>query len=178
MQPLQVIVHMPLPTSQVWPAGQVGTPGSQRSAASLQVSAPLHATPSLQLRAEPPLQVAPAVHVSPLVQYAPSSHEAPVRAVHALVELAGWQTWHWFVGLIAPEAWHAPEITQPLQVIAHMPLPTSQVWPAGQVGVPVSQRSADSLHVSVPLQATPSAHERGVPPVHAAAAVQVSPTVQ
>jgi len=101
-----------------------------------------------------------------------------VRAVHAVVELAGSQVWHPLLGLIAPEARQTPEMTQPLHVIAHMPVPVSQVWPAGHVGVPVSQRSVPSLHVSLPLHPIPSSQVRDPPPRQTAPAEQLSVIVQ
>ena len=69
-------------------------------------------------------------------------------------------------------------MTQPLHVVSQTSAVELQTCPAAHVDVPGSQRSADSLQVSAPLQATPSAQGRAVPPPQTAAAEQVSPTVQ
>ena len=69
-------------------------------------------------------------------------------------------------------------MTQPLHVVSQTSLVELQTCPAAHVDVPGSQRSADSLQVSVPLQATASAQARGTPPPQTAPAEQVSPTVQ
>jgi hypothetical protein len=73
----------------------------------------------------------------------------------------------------------------PLQSVSPAPQLASQTsvmvlhtCPAAHVDVPASQVSAPSLQLSVPLQATPSPQLRAAPPVHAAAAEQVSPVVQ
>jgi hypothetical protein len=68
-------------------------------------------------------------------------------------------------------------MTQPAQLTMHMFDGASHVWPAGQVVVPASQRSVLSLHVSTPLQNTPSLQLRVVP-VQTAEALQVSTAVQ
>jgi hypothetical protein len=68
-------------------------------------------------------------------------------------------------------------MVQPLQVMVHAFVAVSQTSPARQVLLPASQRSAASLHVSVPLQVTASAHTRVVP-THTAEALQASIAVQ
>jgi len=102
MQPLHVITQALLAASQICPAAQVGVPESQRSLVSLQVSVPSHVTPSSQLRAVPVPHTASAEQVSPVVQYSVSSHTAPVRAVHAVFELAVLHIWHGLSGLKMP----------------------------------------------------------------------------
>jgi len=60
----------------------------------------------------------------------------------------------------------------------HMPVIVLQIEPIAQVVVPGSQRSRDSLQLSVPLHAIASPHERDAPPTHEPPAVQVSMIVQ
>ena len=98
-QPLHVVRHRSLAVSQTCPLAHVLEPGTQRAIAESQVSTPLHDTPSEQLRVDP-AHVAPALHASPTVQKSWSLHEAPVFAVHALVEVAGAQTWQGLLGFV------------------------------------------------------------------------------
>ncbi len=85
---------------------------------------------------------------------------------------------HWFAGLVVLGAKQTPPITQPLHVVWHMFVPVLQTWPAPQVDAPGSQRSVDSLQVSVPLQVTASAQTRAAPVPQTASAEHVSPTLQ
>ena len=71
--------------------------------------------------------------------------------------------------------------TVPLHVETQVPLAPiagSQSWPEVQVVVPASQRSAVSLHVSVPLQLIASAQVRAGPDSQAPSEEQASLTVQ
>ena len=97
-QPAQVMMHVSVGVLQVWPAGHVVVPASQRSVLSLHVSTPVQKTPSLQLRVVP-VQTADELHVSMAVQNSPSLHDPPVFVVHT-VGVAVRQIWHWLVGLI------------------------------------------------------------------------------
>jgi len=178
VQPLHVITHASVLVLQIWPAPQVEVPRSQRSAASVHVSVPLHATPSLHTRAMPPTQAAIDEQVSPVVQYSPSSQLAPVSGVHAVLDVAVSHVSHRLEGLMALAAWQTPAMMQPLQVITQALLAVSQICPAGQVGLPASQRSVVSLQLSVPSQVTPSSQLRAAPVPHTASAEQVSPVVQ
>ena len=73
---------------------------SQRSAASSQTSS-VHATPSVHVFVEP-THAAAAVHVSSTVQNERSSHDEPVRTVHAVVLVAGRHSWQPLPGLSPP----------------------------------------------------------------------------
>ena len=168
---------------QSWPAAHVVVPATQRASDSLHVSTPLHVTPSEQLRAEPPVHCALALHVVPMVQNKPFAHAWPVRAVHALDEVAGVQTWHGFAGLIVPVAKHTPPITQP-EHVATQPFEAGlQIVPPVHVVAPGTHRSVVSLHVSVPLQAMPSSQKFVTipahrPPEHVSFVVQNIPSSQ
>jgi hypothetical protein len=68
-------------------------------------------------------------------------------------------------------------MTHPLHAVTHISALVLQTWPTPQVVVPASQRSLASLQLSLPLQATPSLHERAPPP-QTPIAEQVSAVVQ
>jgi hypothetical protein len=96
--PLHVVRHAFAAVSQTWPARHVVVPGSHWSVVSLHVSVPLQLTASAQFR-DAPLHTAAAEQRSPTVQKRPSSQVVPVAGDHALVDVAGVQTRHWFAGL-------------------------------------------------------------------------------
>ncbi len=86
------------------------------------------------------------------------------------------QIWQGFVGLVVPAAKQVPPTTQPAHVVTHISVVVLQTSVPPQVVVPATQVSPDSLHVSVPVHATPSEQFRAVP--EHARAEQRSPSVQ
>jgi len=97
MQPVHVVTHALLATSQTCVDVHVVVPALQRSFASSQLSVPLQLTPSPHVRGVP--AHARAVHTSESVQNMPSSQLAPSLALHAVGAVVR-HTSHGFVGLI------------------------------------------------------------------------------
>jgi len=79
-------------------------------------------------------------------------------------------------GASVPETTHTPAITQPPQVLSQVSVATLQTALLPHWFTGAEQASVSSLHVEMPLQATPSSQLRGVPVQEPPR--QISPTVQ
>lgn len=107
------------------------------------------------MHARPSEHVVSSAHAAAAVQRpqlatAPSEQRTPVRAVHAVWLIAGWQDWHGLVGLTSPLPRQAPSIAQVPALIGaeHEPVASSH---ASTVHARPSLQVVSVTHTAAPL---------------------------